>query len=40
MPELEASSHTEAIRVVGVSLDQQVHIPAAVDQEVLGPVQV
>lgn len=40
VPELEASSHTETIGVIGVSLDQQVHIPAAVDQEVLGPVQV
>lgn len=37
---LQPGGHDESFGVVGVSLHQQVHIPLAVNQKVLGPVQV
>lgn len=40
VPALEAGGHDELVGVVGVALHQQVHVPPAVDQEVLGPVQI
>lgn len=38
--ELESGSHDDGVRVVGVPLHQQVHVPLTVNEEVLGPVQV
>lgn len=38
--ELEAGGHDEAFGVVGVSLHQQVCVPLAVDEKMLGPVLV
>ena len=37
---LDSGGHDEGVRVVGVALHQQVHVPLTVNQQVLSPVQV
>lgn len=38
--DLEAGSQDQGVWVVSVPLDQQVHVPFAVHEQVLGPVQI
>lgn len=38
--DLEARSQDQSVWIIGVSLDQQIHVPFAVDEQMLGPVQI
>ena len=40
VPAPQPSSHDQGVWVVCVTLDQHIHVPLAVDQQVLSPVQV